>query len=97
MAVYNAKYDLNKDGNVDQLDMDIFQRYFGTLVDVSDPLSKQCDFNNDGVIDEIDYSGLVRNATPPPVATKPSLLKAVAPALVIGSLFVGAIIFGRKQ
>lgn len=51
-------YDLNKDGKVDQADVEILKQYFGKAVDPSDPLSVACDFNHDGVIDISDFGEL---------------------------------------
>lgn len=55
MAVYDAKYDLNKDGVIDDADFDIFQSYFMQEVDPYDPMSVACDFNGDGIINISDY------------------------------------------
>jgi hypothetical protein len=61
MAVYDPKYDLNKDGKIDQLDMDILTTYYGMVVDPSDPMSVASDFNNDGIINVLDYGALVEH------------------------------------
>ena len=53
-VVYDAKYDLNKDGIVDDTDYGIFSDNMGT-VNPSNPLSVACDFNGDGVVDMLDF------------------------------------------
>ena len=56
MAVYDPKFDLNKDGKIDALDFNILKQYYNLPVDYSDLLSVACDFNGDGYITALDYS-----------------------------------------
>lgn len=49
-------FDLNKDGVIDEKDIEVFKRYYGKRVDSADPVSVACDFNNDGQINALDFS-----------------------------------------
>ena len=68
---YDAKYDLNKDGVIDEMDISLLTHYFGTAVDPTDPLSVACDLNGDGYIDISDYSLFNRYADMGSVAATP--------------------------
>ena len=91
---YEAKYDLNKDGIIDQKDVDIFLKYMGTAVTHNNLMSSESDFNKDGYIDEIDYSALIAHngATAPVLSTSTSML----PILLIGGIII-AIFIMRKS
>lgn len=54
-AFYDPKYDINNDGHIDEQDLNIFTRAFGTSLGDVNYLAA-ADFNNDGVIDDVDLS-----------------------------------------
>jgi hypothetical protein len=64
IIMYDPQYDLNRDGFVDQLDIDIAIQYMNTAVNPNDPISVQADFNHDGYIDELDFSLLAARQSP---------------------------------
>ncbi len=51
-------YDLNHDGKVNRLDYDIFYTKYNKPVNLQDPISVQCDFNKDGIVDINDFGKL---------------------------------------
>jgi hypothetical protein len=90
-------YDLNGDGVVNQKDIDILTTYMGTFVNPADPVSVQADFNEDGIIDMSEVSELVAYINDHPPETKPDLLKAATPFLIIGGLIVGGWALSKKR
>ncbi len=71
---YDAKFDLNKDGIVDQKDLEILERIIVGLV--NDPtLVAQADFNGDGRVNVLDITTLERYIAdnPPPQPHVPPL------------------------
>lgn len=50
---YDSKYDINNDGHIDELDLNTFNRAFGSKIGDVNYLAV-CDFNNDGKIDNLD-------------------------------------------
>lgn len=59
-AAYEAKYDLNSDGKIDEEDIGIFNTAFGTTA--ADPnYLADADFNKDGKIDNIDKTAIINH------------------------------------
>ncbi|MBA7708365.1 hypothetical protein ES703_117263 [subsurface metagenome] len=82
---YDARFDLNNDGVIDDYDVEIFQAHYEMLAS-SSPQAAACDFNGDGIVDIIDYSmlnahyGAVREEVAPPAKGfyMPPKMEAVA-------------------
>lgn len=58
-APCGALGDLDRNGIINQADLDILITYFGTAVDPGDPVHVDADLNGDGFIDIVDYAIMV--------------------------------------
>ncbi len=52
---YDPKYDLNKDGVIDQADVDIFMTYYGQRV-INNLQASVADFDGSGTVDITDFN-----------------------------------------
>jgi uncharacterized protein (DUF2141 family) len=84
MADYDVKYDLNKDGKIDDVDYGIFFSKYG-LVDANNPLSVACDFNGDSVVDITDFGMFQMHYG----AVKESSNNALTIGLIIAGAVIG--------
>ena len=61
MAEYEAKYDLNNDGKIDQTEVDLLVSVYGARHD-SSALAQACDFTGTGlVVDSTDFNMLAQS------------------------------------
>ncbi|MDD5060873.1 MAG: dockerin type I domain-containing protein [Candidatus Marinimicrobia bacterium] len=89
MAVYDAIYDLNNDGLIDEIDYSIYWSHWGA-VDPSDPMSVRCDFNKDGVVDFKDFTLFKSHfgTEKPPQKELGSIPAIITVALILGLVVV---------
>ena len=92
-AVYEPKYDLNKNGVVDAIDYSIFAMYAYKTVNPSDPMSVKCDFNKDGVIDHDDYQAFMDHY----MTTGTYSEFSWTPLILIGAAVIGIVVMTRKK
>lgn len=94
--IYDARFDLNNDGVIDDKDIEIFNSHHGKhgAQLEADPEAKACDFDDSGTVDIGDWTlfvphyGAVREEVLVPVPT--GLL--IVPALAMAFLFAIAIL-----
>lgn len=87
-VIYEAKYDLNKDGVIDERDVEVLKTVYG-VVDPDNPLSVACDFDGNGKVNISDYgqlairAGLTGDPNPSPVIDKKLLAGAIVGAVLL--------------